>query len=89
MVLTREGAVRSRMVFAEGIKDESFYDLGFGSLLIGICAQKIEVELGENGGRLHIDYTVEIEQSMSSRNSYEITITPLEEGIPCEEPTEK
>ena len=43
----------------------------------------------ENGGRLHIDYTVEIEQSMSSRNSYEITITPLEEGIPCEEPTEK
>ena len=89
VVLTREGAVRSRMVFAEGIKDESFYDLGFGSLLIGICAQKIEVELGENGGRLHIDYTVEIEQSMSSRNSYEITITPLEEGIPCEEPTEK
>ena len=70
------------MVFAEGIKDESFYDLGFGSLLIGICAQKIEVELGENGGRLHIDYTVEIEQSMSSRNSYEITHHTLGGGNP-------
>lgn len=77
VVLTREGPVKSRMVFVEGVKDESLYDMGFGSLLVGICARKIDVDLNENGGRLRIDYTVEIEQSVTSRNSYEILVTPV------------
>ena len=86
VVLTRAGAVQSKMVFEEGVKDESFYELGFGSLLIGIYAHRVVSELSEAGGRLVIDYSVEIEQSMSSRNNYEITVTPVEEK-PCEEKT--
>ena len=78
VVLTREGPVQSRMVFSEGVKDESLYDLGFGSLLVGICARKIDVDLSAKGGRLRLDYTVEIEQSVTSRNSYEILVTPVQ-----------
>lgn len=78
VVLTREGPIQSRMVFSEGVKDESLYDLGFGSLLVGVCARKIDVDLSEEGGRLRIDYTVEIEQSVTSRNSYEILVKPIE-----------
>jgi len=77
IVLSREGAVRSRMVFEEGIKNEALYDLGFGSLLISICARKIVVDLSKTGGKLLIDYTVEVEQSMSSRNNYEIIVEPV------------
>ena len=86
VVLNRTGALQSKMVFVEGVKDESFYDLGFGSLLIGVIAHQIQVDLTENGGRLFIDYSVEIEQSVSSRNSYEITVTPVEEQL-CAEQT--
>ena len=71
VILSREGPIQSRMVFSEGVKDESLYDLGFGSLLVGICARKIDVDLSEQGGRLRIDYTVEIEQSVTSRESYD------------------
>ena len=78
VVLTREGPVQSRMVFSEGVKDESLYDLGFGGLLVGICASKIDVDLSAKGGRLRLDYTVEIEQSVTSRNSYEILVTPVQ-----------
>lgn len=74
VVLTREGAIKSRMVFVKGVKDESLYDLGFGSLLLGVFTKDIRVELSENGGRLFIDYTVEIEQTVSSHNAYEILI---------------
>ena len=74
VVLTRDGPIKSRMVFVEGVKDESIYDLGFGSLLLGIYTRKIEVNLSETGGRLFIDYSVEIEQSQTSRNSYEILV---------------
>jgi len=74
VVLTRDGPIKSRMVFVEGVKDESIYDLGFGSLLLGVYTRKIEVDLSEAGGRLFIDYSVEIEQSQTSRNSYEILV---------------
>ncbi len=77
VVLSREGTIRSRMVFEEDVKNEALYDLGFGSLLISICARKIEVELSEEGGSLFIDYTVEIENAMSSRNTYEIRVEPI------------
>ena len=77
VVLTREGPIKSRMVFVEGVKDESLYDLGFGALLLGINTRKVEVDLSENGGRLFIDYTVEIEQSQTTRNSYELLIQPI------------
>ena len=74
VVLTRDGPIKSRMVFVEGVKDESIYDLGFGTLLLGVSTRKIEVELSEAGGRLFIDYTVEIEQSHTTHNSYEILV---------------
>ena len=80
IVLTREGAIRSRMVFEEDVKNEALYDLGFGSLLISICAKRIVVDLDETGGKLLIDYTVEVEQSMSSRNTYELIIEPIGQG---------
>lgn len=77
VVLTREGPIKSRMVFVKGVKDESIYDLGFGSLLLGIYTREITVDLTEDGGRLFIDYSIEIEQSQTSRNSYEILIKPI------------
>ena len=77
VVLTRDGPVKSRMVFVKGVKDESLYDLGFGSLLLGVFTRDISVELSEQGGRLFIDYTVEIEQAMSTHNSYELLVEPI------------
>ena len=74
VVLTRDGPVKSRMVFVKGLKDESLYDLGFGSLLLGVFTRDIQVDLTEDGGRLYIDYVVEIEQSVSNHNTYEVLI---------------
>lgn len=81
IVLTREGAIHSRMVFEQDIKNDALYDLGFGSLMVGICAKKIKVDLSEAGGSLFIDYIVDVEQSMSSRNSYEITVKPIKDDV--------
>jgi len=77
VVLSRDGAIRSKMIFVEGQKDEALYDLGFGSLMIGICAHSIQCDLTPEGGRLRIDYTVEIEQSHTSHNNYELQITVI------------
>ena len=81
VVLTREGPVKSRMVFVQGVKDESLYDLGFGSLLLGVYTRQIDVALEETGGRLFIDYTVEIEQTQTSHNTYEILVEPVSQEV--------
>ena len=80
VVLTRSGAINSRMTFVKGVKDESLYDLGFGSLLLGVYTKDIVVDLSDNGGRLFIDYVVELEQAISSRNSYEVIIETAKSG---------
>lgn len=80
VVLTRDGPVKSRMVFVKGVRDESLYDLGFGSLLLGVFTRDIQVDLTEDGGRLFIDYVVEIEQSISNRNAYEVLIETINAG---------
>jgi len=80
VILTREGPVKSRMVFSKGVKDESLYNLGFGSLLLGIYTRDICVDLTDHGGRLFIDYTVELEQTLTSKNSYEVLIEAITAG---------
>ncbi|MBP3633678.1 MAG: DUF1934 domain-containing protein [Oscillospiraceae bacterium] len=84
VVLTRQGTIKSRMVFVKGVRDESLYDLGFGALLLGVFTRDIQVELSDDGGRLFIDYVVEIEQSYANHNSYEVLIKPIhtEEKVP-------
>ena len=77
VVLTRSGAISSKMVFSAGDRHESLYDLGFGALLITIAARSLQVNLSENGGTVRIDYTVEVEQSATSHNSYELLIQPI------------
>lgn len=80
VVLTRSGPIQSKMIFDEGQKNEGLYDLGFGALLVGVIARQVEADLSETGGTIRIDYTVEIEQSTTSRNAYEITVTPTEDS---------
>ena len=77
VVLTRTGPIQSKMIFDEGQKNESLYDLGFGALLITITAKQVSAEMTEQGGTIRIDYTVDVEQSTTSHNTYEITVVPV------------
>lgn len=77
IVLSRSGAIQSKMVFSAGDRHESLYDLGFGALLITIAARTLQVDLSENGGTVRIDYTVEVEQSTTSHNAYELKVEPI------------
>ena len=74
VVLTRTGAVESRMVFERGKKDVSLYNMGFGALTIGVKARRLKNELGPNGGRLEISYGIEIEEQAQGLNSFVIDV---------------
>jgi len=82
IVLVREGPLKSEMIFAEGRKNESLYDLGFGALLVGVQAKKVSSDLNEEGGKLFVDYSVEVEHTLMGTNTYEIEVHSAERPCP-------
>lgn len=74
ITLTRTGAVTSELIFEEGYKHESLYDMGFGALLVGVQASKVQSILDDNGGLFRMEYTIEIEHELSAKNQYLISV---------------
>lgn len=74
IVLRREGELTSTMVFEEGKKNESLYDMGFGAMLVGVCAKKVRAAMSESGGTMFVDYDVEVEHAPVGTNIYEIEV---------------
>lgn len=74
ITLGRSGAVHSYMVFQEGVTHESLYQIDAGALMMSACAEQIEWELSEEGGRIHVIYTIVIEQAAKGTVDYEILV---------------
>lgn len=72
--LGRNGATRSYMVFREGVTHESLYQIAGGALMMSVCANKIQWELNEDGGFIHVLYAVTIEESMKGNVDYHIQV---------------
>ena len=77
VVVDREGTVTSRMVFKEGLKSAFQYATPFGSANMGINTRRITQNMGESGGSVEIDYVVDMEHVVASRNKFQITVTEI------------
>lgn len=76
--LKRTGRLQSQMLFREGVRHESLYQMEFGALMIAVQAQKIRHDLSEQGGTVDISYSIEIEQSAAGMVEYHLDIKPMQ-----------
>ena len=76
ITLQRTGSVESKMVFSEGVEDRSLYDMGFGALMITVCADTIRSDMDESGGTLDVFYSIVIEQAAAGTVEYHIKAWP-------------
>lgn len=74
LTLTRTGKLNSQMVFQEGIRHDSLYQMEFGALMLSVCARKIHVNLTAAGGTIDLSYGIEIEQSEAGVIDYHLDI---------------
>ena len=74
VTLTRKGALNSQMVFQEGVRHESLYQMEFGALMITVCANQVRYDINENGGTIDLIYAIEIEQSAAGHIAYHLDI---------------
>lgn len=77
VTLRRTGRLQSEMLFREGERHESLYQLEFGAMMIGVCAQKIRSDLTEeNGGTVDLVYSIDIENAMAGTVEYHLDVKP-------------
>lgn len=71
--IIRFGDTSTHMVFQEGQKHISYYDMGFGAFTIGINTRRIARNFNQGGGTLEIEYCMEINNAMAGENSFFLT----------------
>ena len=74
IILTRTGKLNSQMVFQEGSRHDSLYEMELGTLMITVCASRILAQLDERGGMIDLIYDIEIEQSAAGQVDYHLDI---------------
>lgn len=72
--LERTGTVNSQMLFMEGRKTSSLYNVQFGELLVDIYTENLKIDISDNGGAISVDYIIDINNATTGRNNFEITI---------------
>ena len=75
ITLPREGRLRSQMVFQEGVRHESLYEMEMGALMMCVTAQKIRYDLSESGGTVDITYAIEIENASVGLVEYHLQVS--------------
>ena len=74
IILVRTGFVNSQMVFEQGRRHLSLYELAEGSLSVGVTTRKLRVDMGDNGGELELRYGLEIDQALIGENAVHLTV---------------
>jgi uncharacterized beta-barrel protein YwiB (DUF1934 family) len=68
LILLRSGEIRTCMVFEEGHRHLCDYGAESGMPAVVLQTHKLESEISESGGRIFVDYSVEIRGTLTERN---------------------
>ena len=77
IILKREGALRSEMVFAVDREHRSLYDMGMGALLITVRTMSLIRAMGPEGGFADVEYDLIIEDTVAGRVRYRVDVRPV------------
>lgn len=78
VVLSRSGSVNSRMLIQKGERNTCFYSTPHGNLVLGIFGNSIDFDLNEKGGKIRIEYNIDSDLKLVSKNSVDITVREIE-----------
>ena len=78
VVVDRDGMITSRMIFREGLRDAFQFSTPFGAATMGIDTRRIRHHLDETGGKVEIDYVLNVEHAVVARNKFQITVKETE-----------
>jgi uncharacterized beta-barrel protein YwiB (DUF1934 family) len=74
VTMLRSGDINTQMVFEEGRRHVSYYDSADGPTTVGVTASRVETDIGLEGGRIAVNYGVEIAGSIAEESFVHIDI---------------
>lgn len=74
ITLMRGGGQNTRLVLENGKRHLCPYDTDYGCMMVGIFTSRMKSELDDLGGRVEINYTLDINSTLSSLNEVLITV---------------
>ncbi len=76
VAVNRLGPMNSHMVFADGKSHTCICNTGFFPLQMRVRTNKLENTLSMEGGKLDIDFTVEIVGNLAEKNRLTVSVCP-------------
>lgn len=74
VIMSRRGTVTAQMVFRKGQKQHFAYETPYGTLTMGLDTHKVRHRLDEHGGDMEIEYDIDLDRALVSRNMFRINV---------------
>ena len=74
VVVDRKGTVTSRMEFREGMRNAFPYETPYGMATMGMDTRRIRAAFDEHGGKMELDYVLDLEHAVAVRNKFQIQV---------------
>lgn len=75
VTLNRMGTSTLKQTFEQGVLNEGYYVTPYGTMHISVIPSKVQVDLTDLGGRINLEYELQIGQEKISNNELSITVT--------------
>lgn len=74
VVMSRRGTITSQMIFHKGQKQHFAYETPYGTMTMGLDTHKVIHALDERGGDMEIEYDLDFDRAVVSRNRFKINV---------------
>lgn len=74
VTLQRTGALKSEMIFQQGVAHDSLYQMPFGALMLTVKATSVFYDIMPDGGVIDLVYHINIENSEAGVIDYHLDI---------------
>lgn len=75
VTLIRRGASSSHLVLQRGVRNIGRYEMMGNPMEIGVYTDSMDCSFGDQGGALHLRYTLDMNSSLMSENELEISVS--------------
>jgi len=72
--LKRDGTVNTQMLFMKDRKTSSYYSTPYGDMQINIFTDNLNIDMTPKGGKINVDYFIDINNLSTGKNNFEIEI---------------
>ena len=76
VTLTRSGSVNTQLIVEQGKRHQCSYDLGFGSMIVGVNCAIIHSTLSDDGGQIAFAYSLDLNTALTSENQVVVAVFP-------------